>query len=149
MQGTITPTPHSKMLIFFNMPPSFYGSNPLVLHHSLASTLHIYSYNDIHNYSAKLLAQRKNSTTSQVVKKQQPPTKTPTGPLLPSSYSLLCLLHPFLPPNHLQCNSLLHHPSCHVIPILHNTQTNRIAYPRIPYSSDGEIPTARMQKGDG
>jgi hypothetical protein len=30
-----------------------------------------------------------------------------------------------------------------------NTQTDRIAYPCIPRGSDGEIPAARMQKGDG
>jgi hypothetical protein len=51
-----------------------------------------------------------------------------------------------LPPNHLQCNSFLHHPLRRVIPVLHNTQTNIIVYLRIPCSSDGEIPTTRMQK---
>ncbi len=66
--------------------------------------------------------------------------------LLSPSYYLLCLPSSVHSGNLFQCNHFLHHPSHNTILVLHNTQTNRIAYPCIPCSSDGHVPVTRMQK---
>ncbi len=90
------------MLIFFNMPPppQFYGSYPSVLHHTSTPTLHIYSFKYIHNYSAKLLAQRRISTTSQVVPKtkKKPPCLVPFKLPIYLSIYLFVYLPPLSPP---------------------------------------------------
>jgi hypothetical protein len=92
------------------------------------------SYIDLNNYSAKSLAQRSSLTTSLVIwKLQQQENCIPTRTYrLSPSYCLL-----FLPPtihstNLLQCSCSLPHPSFDATPILHNTQTNKVAYPCIP-----------------
>jgi hypothetical protein len=74
-------------------PPQFYGSDPSVPHHTSAPTLHIYSFKYKHNYSAKLLVQRRIATSSQVV----PKTKNPPSfsPLL-SIYLFLSLSTTFV-----------------------------------------------------
>jgi len=119
---------------------SFLGINPSYLFLQWLSQLFSKVTGVAENFNNKLSNQRTTTTNQN------------TYPRVPTSFSLILplMLHvPSLLPNHLQCSSLLHHPSHNAVPILHYTQTNRIAYPCIPCSNDGEIPTIRMQKGDG
>jgi hypothetical protein len=53
-------------------PPQFYSSDPSVPHHISAPTLHIYSFKYKHNYSAKLLAQRRIAHLPSSTKNQKP-----------------------------------------------------------------------------
>jgi hypothetical protein len=118
---------------------SFLGINPSYLFLQWLSQLFSKVTNVAENLNNKL-SNQKTTTTNQN-----------TYPKVPASFSLILpfMLHvPSLLPNHLQCSSLLHHPSHNAVPILHNTQINKIAYPCIPCSNDGEIPAIRMQKDD-
>jgi hypothetical protein len=124
------------MLLDFYMPLS-----------SMARTLQFFiipqhqpliSYIDLNNYSLKSLAQWSSSTTSLVIWKLQQqenciPARTSR---LSLSYCLLFLLPTIHSANLLQCNCSLPHPSFGAAPILHNTQTNKVAYPCIPCSSN-------------
>ncbi len=137
-------SPASPSLLY--APPSyFYGSNPLVFNRSSTSS-HIYSYNDLHNYSTKLLAHRSSSTTSEVVLELPIPEEiTYQKELsLSLSYCLLCLPFSVHFANLLQCKRSFHHPLCGTTSVLHITQTNKIAYPCIPYNGAEYILAARM-----
>jgi hypothetical protein len=62
--NTGSPSPDDFCFLYAPSLFDFYDSDPSVLHHSSASSPHIYYYKDLHNYSAKLLAQRSSSTIS-------------------------------------------------------------------------------------
>ncbi len=140
------------MLFVFYMPPPFLISTAWTLmffiilqHHPLISiitniyitTQLSYQHNRVHQQQAKQSKNYNHKTISH--QEELPPS---------FSYSFLCFPSSIHSANFFQCQSSLHHPSHSAVPILHNTQTNRIAYPCIPHGSGGEIPTTRMQNGD-
>jgi hypothetical protein len=54
-------------------------------------------------------------------------------------FSLLSYLPSSITQTFLQCSRSVHHPSLGATHVLHNTQTNKVAYPCIPCSNDGHI----------
>jgi hypothetical protein len=139
--------PHSQMHFDFYMPlKSTIQTHVFFItpqHQPLISIL-------ISNYTTTQLSHwhsKNSSTTKPVVwTRRKIPKKTcHLGP----PFSLLSYLPPWITQTFLQCSRSLHHPSLGAAPILHNTQTNKVAYPCIPCNNDGHIPITSMQKVDG
>jgi hypothetical protein len=60
--------------------------------------------------------------------------------MLPLSFILLLILPSIVNyANLFQCSHSFHHPLLCVVPVFHNIQTNKVAYPCIPCSSNGII----------
>ncbi len=104
-------------------------------------------------WTTTLLSHRRNevlSTTSLIVWELKTKKYIPEKTYFCSSSH--CFL--FLPPtvhfaNLLQCNHSFHHPFFNTAPILHNTQTNKVANPCIPCSRNRMNIHRKRAKVDG
>lgn len=115
MQDTKPILPNLDVFSLQHAPPQFYSSDPLVSHHTSAPTLHSYSFKYIHNYPAKLLAQRRISIAQPSCSPNRPPPLSiyPLRPHLLPSALLFYPLHPFRP----KTFSLLFTPQPTLLPI--------------------------------
>jgi len=145
------PSPSSLIFILFDMHTPSKARIPQVLiipwHQPFISPLH--------SYLAKLLAQQKNTTTSQVLPK--PPFYTSQSVSHLHSRSILLDLRSYQPTTTFyplpalvpstfphQYSTIPHHHSRCLLLALHNTPTKRKASPCIICNSNGEIPAAKM-----
>ncbi len=126
MQDTKPTLPNPDVFSLQHAPPQFYSSDPSISHHTWAPTLHSYSFQYIHNYPAKLLAQRKISTAKLLPQQ----TSTPFYLSFPSScptFSIILL--PTTPPRAKTFSLLFtpHHHPRRLTPVLRITHIQRKA----------------------
>ncbi len=145
------PSPSSLILILLDMHTPSKARIPQVL----IIPQHQPFINPLQNYLAKLLAQRKNTTTSQVLPKPALYTSLYVSHL--HSWSILLDLRSYQPTTTFcplpalvpstfphQYSTIPHHHLRRLFPALHNTPTKRKASPCIICNSNGEIPAAKM-----
>ncbi len=138
------------MLLDFYMPFSSIAQTPqffIIQHQPIISILTLI-------YTTTLLSHWHNEVHQQLAQQsknynqQENCIPERTCHLFPS-YCLLCLPPTAHFANLFQCSRSLHHPSLGITLVPHNTKTNKVAYPCIPYSNNRIVFVANAQKVDG
>ncbi len=144
----IEPTlPNPDVFSLQHAPPQFYGLDPSVSHHTSASILHSYSFKYIHNYPARLLAQRRISRAQPSCSPNRPPPLS-IYPLRPHLLPSTLLFYPYTQQDPKTFSLLFtphHHPRC-LTPVLHITHIQRKAP---MHSLQPSWRDSRIQTNDG